>query len=415
MRFGGGAVLGVPALDATDAAIAEHLGLAAWSSEAEDHQADLTPACRYRLRDNSISRQRSWGAPIPIIHCEVCGQVPVPDADLPVRLPDTLIPTGEGNALARHPTFAHCNCPRCGGRARRDTDTLDVHFDSIWMLVPFCVPPQARVKSMFTHPELRRWLPVAQVVCGADQAGWWMNDRLFFRVMRDCGYFKDLKDSEPVRKLLMHEMVLSDGRKMSKSLGNAVDPDDLVHRFGADAVRLSVLKVNPRKSFNWTEEALRENYQFLSDLWNFTHEFVVARTSAADDNVACDPSLRKLARCSAAAQRKGSAAFESRSFHLVQKELKLLFDAIRRTWIEIERAHIPGIAEAIAVQDAISIVLDLLEPLAPHISSELNTKLNRRVIPASTTSAAIHRGPGKEAIGDKVSNISLTRTSIGHQ
>jgi leucyl-tRNA synthetase len=378
MRFGGGAVLGVPACDKGDAALATQLGLAPVGPASNASEISFRRACRYKLRDVSISRQRSWGAPIPIIHCPSCGQVPVLDKDLPVRLPCDLLPTGKGSALAAHPTFSDCVCPRCSGAAHRDTDTLDVHFDSIWMLVPFCVPPSVRSEQMFTHEELHRWLPVSQVVCGADQAGWWMNDRLCFKVLHDCGYFPELVEREPVSNILMHEMVLSGGQKMSKSLGNAIDPDDVIQRYGADSVRLTVLKVNPRKAFDWTEEALRENHRFLSDIWDFVISIPQSTEWQNGPSLAASqaPHLRKLARCCAAAVRKATIAFDRKAFHVVLKELRLFFDVIYRFATEQDLANGLKPVEIQALHNAVRTFLELLEPLAPHISHELMQRMS---------------------------------------
>jgi leucyl-tRNA synthetase len=375
MRYGGGAVLGVPSQDQGDGALASQLGLTPIEPAEQEPNVSLRPASRYQLRDNSISRQRSWGAPVPIIHCPNCGQVPVPERDLPVRLPDDLIPTGEGSPLANHPTFSDCICPSCEGPARRDTDTLDVHFDSIWMLVPFCVPSHDRSEDMFTHPDLRRWLPVAQVVCGADQAGWWMNDRLFFKVMRDCGYFPYLPEGEPVMNLMMHEMVLAGGRKMSKSLGNAVDPDQVICRYGADALRLTALKVNPRKAFNWTEEALQENYRFLSELWDFVLSIASAESQECEEHSPGeDQPRRKLARWSDTAVRKITVAFDRRDFHIVLKELKVFFAMIQRFTSSKKLVGCLKREDANAVRVAVKTLLGLLEPLAPHISFALQER-----------------------------------------
>ncbi|MDQ3816185.1 MAG: class I tRNA ligase family protein [Acidobacteriota bacterium] len=377
-RFGGGAALGIPSHDRDDATLAAQLRLATIEQPAESEtRSKADTASRYRLRDNSISRQRSWGAPIPIIHCATCGQVPVPDEDLPVLLPDDLVPTGEGSPLANHPTFAACACPSCGRPARRDTDTLDVHVDSIWMLVPFCVPPAAQAEQMFTHPDLQRWLPVEQVVCGADQAGWWMNDRLFFKVMRDCGYFSELSAGEPVRNLLMHEMVLSGGRKMSKSLGNAVDPDEVIKQYGADAVRLTVLKVNPRKAFNWTEESLQENHRFLSELWDFALEILDAPVATPTRGVTAQKEAlrRKLVRWRDTAVHKVQRAFDRRDFHVVLKELKNFFGMIRRFDAQSSRIGPLQADDLEVARAAVLTLLQMLEPLAPHISHELSERL----------------------------------------
>lgn len=374
VRFGGGAAFGIPICDQTDASLADQIGLAPVGPVEHKAHLPVRRASRYRLRDVSVSRQRGWGTPIPIIHCPNCGQVPVPEDQLPVRLPDDLMPTGEGSPLADHPTFSKCACPRCFGAALRDTDTLDVHFDSIWMLVPFCVPPSDQSKQMFTHPDLRRWLPVAQVVCGADQAGWWINDRLCFKVLHDCGYFSELPDREPVQNILMHEMVLSSGQKMSKSLGNAVDPDDVIRRYGADAVRLTVLKVNPRKAFDWTEKALEENHRFLSELWNFVLGIsaLPEARNTTNEIAQTEAHLRKLKRWCDAAVRKIAAAFERKAFHIVLKELKKFFEMIRYFAAETVGTSSPEPSDCKAICTAIEIFLGFLQPLAPHISYELS-------------------------------------------
>lgn len=360
LRYGGGAAFGAPACDPADAAIARQLGLAATPQESLTQT--LRPAVRFRLRDSSISRQRTWGAPIPIVYCPGCGVVPVPDSDLPVVLPEDLAPTGRGSALADHPNFATCSCPRCGSAARRETDTLDVHIDSLWMLAPFCVPAEARDTQMFTHPDLARWLPVSQVVCGADQAAWWVNDRFFFKVLRDIGLLPHLSDGEPVRRLLMHEMVLAGGRKMSKSLGNVVDPDEVIDRWGADTVRLAVLKVNPRKAFSWNDEALQENHAFLTALWDFVNEIVEAAEPADLDPAG----QRRLGRWLDTAARKVADAYDHRAFHVVQRELKVFFQLIRRHG----RAYGAG-----ACRPATAKLVTWLAPLAPHIAAELEARL----------------------------------------
>ena len=390
MKFGGGAVLGIPSRDQSDALLAKQLNLQPFDPSLNYPAIDLHPATRYRLRDSSISRQRTWGAPVPIIHCPECGVVPVPDKDLPVLLPADLVPNGQGAALATHPTFSDCVCPRCASPAKRDTDTLDVHVDSIWMLVPFCVPTMARDEQMFTHPELRRWLPVSQVVCGIDQAGWWINDRLFFKVMKDCGYFQDIPEQEPVREILMHEMVLSSGRKMSKSLGNVVDPEEVIRRFGADAVRLSVLRVSAHKAFSWTEEALEENYEFLSAIWAFINN-LFSRSNYPDTpetDTKGQSARRRLERWCFAAETKVNRAYEARAFHIVLKELKNLFAMIKK--FVVRRNDAFNVADMAGIKIATELFLNLLEPLAPHISYTLSKAIKQqedvitnRVVPGS--------------------------------
>ena len=192
---------------------------------------DTRAAVRYRAFDFTISRQRSWGTPIPIVYCESCGVVPVPRDQLPVVLPLDIRPTGAGNPLAELEEFVQTSCPTCGGPARRETDTLDCHFDALWLWVPACVPAEAREESLdeiFALPDLRYWLPSERVVAGSDSGNFVFDQRIVTKALRDIGPLAFLADGEPFAGCLFHEMVVSDGRKMSKHLGNVVDPDELV-------------------------------------------------------------------------------------------------------------------------------------------------------------------------------------------
>jgi leucyl-tRNA synthetase len=386
IRFGGGAALGIPACDRHDAALADQLGIEQTDLATFDLAVLPHATSRYCLRDSSVSRQRGWGAPVPVIHCGTCGLVPVPEVDLPVQLPDDLMPTGDGSPLAIHPTFAQCKCPRCQGPARRDTDTLDVHFDSIWMLVPFCVPTPDRKTSMFSHPELSRWLPVAQVVCGVDQAAWWLNDRLFFKVLHDSGFFPHLSSREPINNLLMHEMVLSNGRKMSKSIGNVADPNEAIHRYGADALRLTVLRVDARKAFNWSEDTLADNHRFLSSLWNFVGEICSRAGSDRSENAAAFRAVlspKTSAQCRAGL-RKIALAYQRNEFHIVLKELKRLLETVRKAPTDVASpARKPNQQETLI--DTMKSVIASLEPLAPHISYALARRMERYANSVKTT------------------------------
>ena len=223
---------------------------------------------RYKADDFSISRQRSWGTPIPIVYCETRGAVPVPAR------------AAAGAAAARHHArpapatrwpscaeFVNTTCPRCGGPAERETDTLDCHFDALWLWVPACVPPEAReqpLEEILALADLRHWLPSERVVAGSDSGNFVFDQRIVTKALRDIGPLAFLADGEPFAGCLFHEMVISDGRKMSKHLGNVVDPDELVERYGADTVRLAVLyAARPQKSLNWSDSAVLRCHRFL--------------------------------------------------------------------------------------------------------------------------------------------------------
>ena len=220
---------------------------------------------RYRARDFAISRQRAWGAPIPLVHCERCGTVPVPFEELPVRLPEDLQVSGSGNPLEGSEEFVRCKCPTCGGQARRETDTIDCHVDGMWMWMPICVPFEDRPEHMFDHPEYKRWLPAKQIVWGADAGGYMFDQRLIGKVLQDLDTLPPVPGREPFTNALMHQMIRLEGRKMSKHLGNVVDPNELVVDVGADTVRLAVLQAaSPGRIFNWNEQPMRYCQTFLT-------------------------------------------------------------------------------------------------------------------------------------------------------
>ncbi len=242
------------------------------------------PAVRYKADDFSISRQRSWGTPIPIVYCEEHGAVPLPKEQLPVALPLDITPTGTGNPLAELRSFVQTTCPLCGGPAERETDTLDCHFDALWLWLPACVPPESREDSLeqiLALPDLRHWLPSERVVAGSDSGNFVFDQRIVTKALRDIGPLAFLEDGEPFAGCLFHEMVISDGRKMSKHLGNVVDPDALVERYGADTVRLAVLyAARPQKTLNWSDSAVLRAHRFLTQVWEFAQTRLAASPGA---------------------------------------------------------------------------------------------------------------------------------------
>jgi leucyl-tRNA synthetase len=417
-RFGATAVLGIPSRDHTDALIAGRLGLqvddaslqdtgegegaekgqdapaahasaAAPAGEVESDAgppiADRSsgigqrPAVRYRANDFSISRQRSWGTPIPIVYCEQCGAVPVPEEQLPVLLPLDLKPTGTGNPLAEREDFVQTTCPNCGAPARRETDTLDCHFDALWLWVPACVPASERerpLQEILAHDDLRQWLPSERLVAGSDSGNFVFDQRIVTKALRDIGPLAFLADGEPFAGCLFHEMVIRDGRKMSKHLGNVVDPDELLGKYGADTVRLATLyAARPQRSLNWSDSAVLRCHRFLAQVWEFSLRALAAAAPADDPGVLRDTTehlrLKLSTWCDAAVERS-TEEIESLEMHSAVRNIMRLFDRIK----DFEKrvlARQPELspADSDALIDALTVLIKLLGPFAPHMSEEL--------------------------------------------
>jgi leucyl-tRNA synthetase len=374
-RFGPTAVLGVPDADGSDRAIAERLPQTAGIGLKSSGGVKTRPAVRYKAADFPISRQRSWGPPIPLVHCERCGTVPVPKDQLPVRLPDELKLTGEGNPLDRDEQFLAAECPTCGGAARRESDTIDCHVDGMWMCLPIAVPFEDRREQMFSHPDYQRWLPARQIVWGADAGGYMFDQRLIPKVLQDIGEMPPIEGREPHTRALMHEMVRMDGRKMSKHLGNVVDPNDLVERVGADTVRLAVLyAAAPAKSFNWNDQPLRYCQNFLGKLWTYASGRLGEWEAPADGNVDQGDKLRrKLATWCRIAQEKTAADYERLEMHRAARNVMLLFTRLQD--FEERAAAARGgeleDADREALVAALLLLVQMLAPLAPHLAEEL--------------------------------------------
>jgi leucyl-tRNA synthetase len=388
-RFGPTAAFGIPAVDEADREIAARVErVPSWEAAAEDDEgsADEIAAAplpdgardakRYRANDFSISRQRAWGTPIPIVNCEQCGPVPVPEADLPVVLPRDLMPRAEGNPLAERSDFVDVECPECGVAAKRETDTLDCHFDALFLWVPAAVPPPARAEQMFTHPDLQRWLPAERLVAGGDSGGFVFDQRIVTKALRDHGEFAFMADGEPFAGCLFHEMVIADGRKMSKHLGNVVNPDELVEQYGADTVRLAVLyAAGPAKTLSWSDGALRFASRFLRNLWTYCQDRFAALEDIPHDEEAaadtehmrdrlrkwCENGLERITEDTAELQMHKSIRNLTRLFERIQDFEKRV--AKRRG--QLDRA------DAEAQVAALILLLQALAPFAPHTAEEL--------------------------------------------
>jgi leucyl-tRNA synthetase len=377
-RYGPTAVLGIPAADESDGVIARRLDIRQPAVPPPSPGEAPRPAVRYRAGDFAISRQRSWGAPIPMVHCDACGAVAVPMADLPVRLPRDLKPTGEGNPLAEREDFMATTCPSCGAGARRETDTLDCHFDDLWMWLPTCVPKADRERQMFDHPECARWLPGAMLIHGADGGGYFFDQRVTAKALRDIGPLDHLADGEQFSGAVMHEMVTQDGRKMSKHLGNVVDPDDLVARVGADTTRLAVLHgARPSRALNWTENAVQYCAKFLSDLWAYAAERLPGpdpdAAAAAPDPDGAAQRRERLESWVATAAAKVTEDLERVEMQRAVKNAMRLFERIEEFEAKARRANRNELAsaDARAIAEALTVLAQLLTPFAPHVGEEL--------------------------------------------
>jgi leucyl-tRNA synthetase len=419
-RFGPTAVFGIPARDRTDALIAERLfgpsedaptsldgdtlkGASKHAGGTAAGDTSTTPphtpvpgareAVRYRANDFTISRQRSWGTPIPIVYCDGCGTVPLPKDALPVILPLDLTPTGTGNPLAEREDFVQTTCPKCGGSATRETDTLDCHFDALWLWVPVCVPPTERAQSLehiLALEDLRAWLPCERVVAGSDSGNFVFDQRTVTKALRDIGPLEFLSDGEPFAGCLFHEMVIRDGRKMSKHLGNVVDPDELVAQYGADTVRLAVLfAARAQRSLNWSDGDVKRCHRFLRQLWDYSHaRFPLdaavldqgARNGAAADGeqaAAMGPDKTEHLRkrldqwCETAVEKITEDAREL-EMHSAVRNVMRLFDRIRDYEKRVIAKRGALCAEDHEAQiEALRILARVLMPFAPHIAEQL--------------------------------------------
>jgi leucyl-tRNA synthetase len=451
MSYGEGAVMGVPAHDERDFAFALKYGLPirpvidvdgrAFSSEAwqpwyGEHgrcihsgrydglefqaaidaiAADLqslglgAKQTTWRLRDWGISRQRYWGCPIPIIHCAACGAVPVPDADLPVLLPEELVPDGAGNPLARHAAFLECRCPRCGGAARRETDTMDTFVDSSWYFLRFA---SSDASTAMVDTRVNYWLPVDQYIGGIEHAILHLlYSRFWTRVMHDMG---SVRFDEPFANLFTQGMVLNEvffrkpasgrieyfnpadveftvdettGRQiaiaradrgevesggivtMSKSKNNGVDPQALVDEFGADTARLfTMFAAPPEQTLEWSDEGVQGAYRFIKRLWKAVYDHIAAAPAGTDALVATanwSDEQRALRRHAHQALAKVTDDIgRRRTFNTAIAAVMELLNASAK--------FTPATPADWAVQrEALKLAVTSLSPIIPHVTHAL--------------------------------------------
>jgi leucyl-tRNA synthetase len=332
-------------------------------------------AVRYRLRDWNIARQRYWGPPVPIVHCRDCGAVAVPESDLPVLLPLDIDLQHTGNPLDHCLVFVQVTCPRCGCPARRDTDTLETYC-SPWWYHWNC--KRTTTTDPFDKEEARLYMPVDIMIGGEDQARTcFFHLRMMARALKRAGV---VEDNEPIDNLLAIGMVKSNGRKMSKSEGNTVDPREIIARYGTDALRFAILAAAaPENDFNWSDGAVRQAYNFLNRVWRFIiglENRLQFDASSAASAIDMNYSLsRKLAHHVETAVNRITEAMCQNQFHLAAANLEQLFERIEGYRQEaLKRRKILDDRDWSAIGAATNIFLRMLTPLCPHITEELHAR-----------------------------------------
>jgi leucyl-tRNA synthetase len=315
----------------------------------------------YRLRDWGVSRQRYWGAPIPIIYCDACGAVPVPEEQLPVVLPEDVEFTGVGSPLKQMPEFFETTCPNCGALAKRETDTFDTFVESSWYFARYACPDSS--DAMLDEREAY-WMPVDQYTGGIEHAILHLlYARFFQKLMRDCGLSSA---DEPFTNLLTQGMVLKDGAKMSKAKGNTVDPQQLIERFGADTVRLFMMfAAPPEQALEWSDEGVQGAFRFLKRFWRAVQEHAAAGATAPVDKDTLSEAEKALRRKIHHTIAKVSDDVGRRyTFNTAVAAVMELLNALSR----FDDDSPSGRA---VVREGLEAVVLLLSPIVPHICHEL--------------------------------------------
>jgi leucyl-tRNA synthetase len=322
---------------------------------------------QYRLKDWGISRQRYWGTPIPMVHCPLDGVVAVPESDLPVTLPKIAQFTGRGDSpLAQVPEFVNVACPKCGGPARRETDTMDTFVDSSWYFYRFADAHNARLP--FDPAKVGYWCPVDFYSGGVEHAILHLiYSRFFARVFRDLGM---VNHSEPFSQLLTQGMVLKDGAVMSKSKGNVVDPDTMIKKVGADALRLYVMFVAPpEKEVEWTDTGLDGSFRWLSRVWRIAQQWIDAPAGPIEADRLTDTE-RAVRRKTHDTIRRVTIDIDARQ--QFNTAVSAMMELVNDLYAFTEKQQTASSPQAGAVvREAIDALTVMLSPFAPHTAEEL--------------------------------------------
>jgi leucyl-tRNA synthetase len=328
----------------------------------------------FRLKDWGVSRQRYWGTPIPMIHCEKDGLVQVPDDQLPVVLPERIEITQQGGSpLGRVPEFVNVACPKCGGPARRETDTMDTFVDSSWYFYRYTDAKNSN--APFDSKIAQYWFPIDQYIGGVEHAILHLiYSRFWTKVMRDLGL---IANDEPVHRLFTQGMVIKDGAKMSKSKGNVVSPDEMVARFGADSARMYALfAAPPDRDLDWQEDGVAGVSRFLARVWRLVTKYApVARSGAQISSTTQDRGAAALLRKLHQTIAKITLDFEGRwHFNTCVAAIMELVNEIQATNAQLAAGEIP----APVVRELLRTLVLLLAPFAPYLAAELWEELGEK-------------------------------------
>jgi leucyl-tRNA synthetase len=340
-------------------------------AEALDAKGIGKKTVNYRLRDWNISRQRFWGAPIPIVYCPECGAVPVDPADLPVELPQDITTREDGKSpLPDYAPFVETTCPKCGGKARRETDTMDTFVESSWYFARYT--DARRTESAFDQKAISYWMPVDQYIGGIEHAILHLlYARFWVKVLRDMGELEGI--DEPFENLLTQGMVLKDGAKMSKSKGNVVDPNNLIEQYGADTTRLFCLfAAPPEKDLEWSDAGVEGANRFLNRLWRLVGELLPLLTPCGPTRtmkgLTLTPEEKDLRRKEHETVLKATTDIQNKfQFNTVIAAAMEMVNHLYKTK-ETLKTSTNG---PLLLSSAISSVLTILAPITPHICEEL--------------------------------------------
>lgn len=325
----------------------------------------------YRLRDWGVSRQRYWGAPIPMVHCQKCGILPEKIENLPITLPEDVKIDGEGNPLDKHPTWKHCTCPKCGSQALRESDTMDTFMESSWYFLRYATPSKFWEECAFRQEDIAQWLAVDEYIGGIEHAILHLlYARFFTKVLRDLGY---MRLDEPFANLITQGMVLKNGAKMSKSKGNVVEPNDLIARFGADTARLFVLfAAPPTKDLEWNDSAVEGAFRFLKRLWDRSKDIIPSKTLPKIESSALNKS-QKLARKKVyeALQKSYDIFSKKQAGYAFNTLIAACMEAFNALSEQLNDGDSQKLAKEV-LSEGYFIILHILEPIVPHICWELS-------------------------------------------